>query len=93
MEHQQDYKNYKDYIEQIDLQRYWLVIKRRWLPTSVVMLLCVLAAAYAALNEKSQYRAAGQVLVQGRDRSASLTGIAPELATQETLGRETSALA
>ncbi|MGF1520710.1 MAG: GumC family protein [Leptolyngbyaceae cyanobacterium] len=90
---QQDYKNYKDYVEQIDLQRYWLVIKRRWLPTSVVVLLCVLAAAYAALNEKSQYRAAGQVLVQGRDRSASLTGIATELATQETLGRETSALA
>ena len=90
---QQDYKNYKDYIEQIDLQRYWLVIKRRWLPTSVVVLLCVMAAAYVALNEKSRYRAFGQVLIQGRDRSASLTGIATELATQETLGRETSALA
>ena len=90
---QQDYKNYKDYIEQIDLQRYWLVIKRRWLPTSLVALLCIAAAAYAALTEKSNYRAFGQVLVQERDRSASLTGIATELATQETLGRETSALA
>lgn len=90
---QQDYKNYKDYIEQIDLQRYWLVIKRRWLATSVVALLCVAAATYLALTEKSRYRASGQILVKGRDRSATLTGIAPELTTQETLGRETSALA
>lgn len=90
---QKDYKDYKDYIEQIDLQRYWLVLKRRWLPASVLILLCVIAAVYAALTEKRSYRAFGQILIEERDRSASLTGIAPELATQETLGRETSALA
>ena len=90
---QKDYKDYKDYIEQIDLQRYWLVLKRRWLPASVLILLCVIAATYAALTEKRSYRAFGQILIAERDRSASLTGIPPELATQETLGRETSALA
>lgn len=90
---QQDYKDYKDYIEQIDLQRYWLVIKRRWLPASAVVLLCLLGAAYSALKIKSNYQATGQVLVKQVDRAAALTGIATELATQETLGREASALA
>jgi len=80
---QQDYQNYKDYVEQIDLQRYWLVLKRRWLPASAVTVLMVAGAAYVAFDEEDAYEASGKVLIKGRDPAATLTGVAPELATQE----------
>ena len=89
---QQAYQNYKDYIEQIDLQRYWLVLKRRWLPASALALLCIVGAGFLAMRQKGGYQASGQVFIQ-RDRTASLTGIGQELSTPETLGREANVLA
>lgn len=89
---QKDYQNYKDYIEQIDLQRYWLVLKRRWLPASALALLCILGASWFAMRQKGGYQASGQLFIQ-RDRTASLTGIGQELSTPETLGREANVLA
>lgn len=89
---QQEYQNYKDYIEQIDLQRYWLVLKRRWLPASALALLFILGAGALAMRQKGGYQASGQVFIQ-RDRTASLTGIGQELSTPEALGRESGVLA
>lgn len=89
---QKDYQNYKDYIEQIDLQRYWLVLKRRWLPATALTLACTLGAGLYAVRQKGGYEASGHVFIQ-RDRSASLTGVGQELSTPETLGQEANILA
>ena len=89
---QQDYQNYKDYIEQIDLQRYWLVLKRRWLPATALALACAVGAGMFALRQKGGYEATGQLFIQ-RNRTASLTGIGQELSTPEALGREANILA
>ncbi|MDB9524433.1 polysaccharide biosynthesis tyrosine autokinase [Oscillatoria sp. CS-180] len=88
---QKDYQNYKDYIEQIDLQRYWLVLKRRWLPATALALLCVLGAGFVAMRMKGGYKASGRVFIQ-RDRTASLIGIGQELSTPATLDREANIL-
>lgn len=88
---QKDYQNYKDYIEQIDLQRYWLVLKRRWLPGTLLALLCVLGAGFVAMRMKGGYKASGQVFIQ-RDRAAYLTGFGTELSTPEALDREANVI-
>ncbi|MEO1591791.1 MAG: Wzz/FepE/Etk N-terminal domain-containing protein, partial [Cyanobacteria bacterium J06632_22] len=71
-------------IEEVDVQRYWLVLKRRWLPASAVFAASVAAALFAALSQRPMYLATGKVLVQ-TDRAATLTGIAQELGEVESL--------
>jgi capsular exopolysaccharide synthesis family protein len=90
---QRDYQNYKDYIEYIDFQRYWLVLKRRWLPASVLAVCCALGATALAMRQQSGgYRASGQVIVQ-RDRSIESDIAGQSLRTPEALGREANVIA
>ncbi|NEP18774.1 MAG: polysaccharide biosynthesis tyrosine autokinase [Leptolyngbya sp. SIO4C1] len=72
------------FVEEIDLRRYWLVIKRRWLPASVVFLASVAASMFASMSEEVEYRATGEMLLQ-LDRTSSLTGVAQELSELESL--------
>ena len=65
---------YEERIEEIDLQRYWLVLKRRWRPASVVFLVTVLAAFGATTAQKQLYEAAAKLLLRP-DQSAALTGV------------------
>ena len=62
-----------EYIEEIDFQKYWLVLKRRWIPSLFVFSAAIGLAMLAALSEDSVYQAEGRVLIK-RDRSSSLTG-------------------
>lgn len=75
---------YEERIEEIDLQRYWLVLKRRWLPASVVFALTVMASLMAASSQKAMYEATSKLLLRD-DRTAQLTGVAQELGTLESL--------
>jgi capsular exopolysaccharide synthesis family protein len=83
---QQELQNYKDYIEQIDLQRYWLVLKRRWLPALAISLLPLAGAMYLASKSQDAYESIGQVLIKQRDPAAALAGVPPELTTQQDFG-------
>ena len=62
------------YTEEIDFQKYWLVLKRRWLPAVGVFGLTVAAAAVAALGQESVYQASGKIQFKN-DRTPSLTGL------------------
>ncbi|HEY9881935.1 MAG TPA: polysaccharide biosynthesis tyrosine autokinase [Leptolyngbyaceae cyanobacterium] len=66
--------DYRDYVEEIDLQRYWLVMKRRWLPALTVFVAAVAAASYYGTTQKPSYEAKGTLLVQS-SRSTDLTGV------------------
>ncbi|MGF1512409.1 MAG: GumC family protein [Elainellaceae cyanobacterium] len=72
------------YAEEIDFQKYWLVLKRRWLPAISVFGITVTAATVLALSEKSVYEAAGKVQIKS-DRSPSLTGLDENLGQVEVL--------
>ncbi|MGB3300919.1 MAG: Wzz/FepE/Etk N-terminal domain-containing protein, partial [Phormidesmis sp.] len=65
---------YEERIEEIDLQRYWLVLKRRWRPASAVFIVTVLAAFGATMTQKQLYEAAAKLLLRP-DQSAVLTGV------------------
>jgi succinoglycan biosynthesis transport protein ExoP len=78
--------DYKDYVEEFDLQRYWLVLKRRWLPASAVFLATLAAALYYGSSRDSVYRSSGKLLFQA-DRSTALTGVGTELGRLEALNQ------
>lgn len=83
---------YEERIEEIDLQRYWLVLKRRWKPAAAVFALTVAAAFGATTTQKPMYEAAAKLLLRP-DQTASLTGISQDLGSLETLKTTSDPLA
>jgi capsular exopolysaccharide synthesis family protein len=81
----------KDYSEEIDVQRYWLVLKRRWLPAAGVLASVVSLATAFALMQQPVYRAEGRLLIKSSQASA-LTGLGETLGQLEALGVQNSPL-
>ncbi|NDJ16061.1 GumC family protein [Myxacorys almedinensis] len=77
----------KRYSEELDLQNYWLVLKRRWLVTSSVLAATVGLVALATSMQRPNYQASGQVLVQS-SRTTSLTGVGEKIGDLASLKRE-----
>jgi polysaccharide biosynthesis transport protein len=74
---------------EIDLQQYWLILKRRWLPAlSVFSCIMLLAILYGFL-QKPTYRSQGKLLLKV-DRVASLTGVGTELGQFSPLTMQSS---
>jgi succinoglycan biosynthesis transport protein ExoP len=67
----------KEYTEEIDFQKYWLVLKRRWLPATGVFAAVVAFAAWYALRQEPVYQAQGRLLFKS-DRTSSLVGLRNE---------------
>ena len=63
-----------DHSEEIDFQKYWLVLKRRWLPAVGVFGIVFSIAAVVASLQKPVYQAEGKLLFKA-DRSSELTGL------------------
>jgi polysaccharide biosynthesis transport protein len=75
----------KEYTEEIDFQKYWLVLKRRWpivLGTFGTMLGL---ATFLAMRQQPSYEAMGKLLVK-TERTSSLTGLDVNIGEIETLG-------
>lgn len=83
--------DYTNYSEEIDLQKYWLVLKRRWLPSiSVFSTVLILTCLYAFTRE-ANYEAAGRLMFR-TNRAASLTGVGGEIGRLEALGFQNNPL-
>lgn len=80
------------YSEELDFQKYWLVLKRRWLPATTVFGLCAGLALAAAYLQKPVYEADGK-LVFKQDRSSSLTGLKNDLGEIIRIGDKSEPLA
>ena len=83
---------YEERIEEIDLQRYWLVLKRRWKPALAVFTLTLAAAFGTTTQQKEMYEAAAKLLLRP-DQTASLTGISQDLGSLESLKTTSDPLA
>jgi succinoglycan biosynthesis transport protein ExoP len=70
--------------DEIDLQKYWLVIKRNWKAALGAFSIVISAALITAFSEKPVYEAEAKILVKS-NRSTSLTGLAESLGRIETL--------
>lgn len=68
-----DEQQTQDNIEEIDLQKYWFVLKRNWLPALASFILVSGAASISAFSAGDNYRAEGKVLYKS-DSSSALTG-------------------
>jgi succinoglycan biosynthesis transport protein ExoP len=80
------------YSEELDFQKYWLVLKRRWLPATLVFGLFAGLALAAAYIQKPVYEADGK-LVFKQDRSSSLTGLKNDLGEIIRIGDKSEPLA
>jgi capsular exopolysaccharide synthesis family protein len=80
-----------DYSEQIDFHKYWLVIKRRWLPATGVFGIIVGLATVAAFMQKPIYEAEGKLLFKP-DRSSSLTGLKNDIGEIVAVGDKSNPL-
>ncbi|MGI8504421.1 MAG: GumC family protein [Hassallia sp.] len=74
----------KNYQEEIDVQKYLLVLKRRWLIISGVFAACASLAVISLLMEGPAYEATGHLLFQS-NRTSSLTGVGEKIGDLETV--------
>ncbi len=84
--------SYEEQIEEIDLKRYWLVLKRRWKPASAVFVAGIAASIAVVMAQEPLYEASSKVLLQN-DSTAGLTGVSSELGSLETLKSTSDPLA
>lgn len=81
------------YPEDIDFSKYWLILKRRWLPASAVFLFIVLLAVGITTREKPIYEAEGKLLFKKRDvTSTLLTEGAEKIGELESLSQQNNPL-
>lgn len=62
------------YPDELDLQKYWLVLKRRWLPAVAVFAGTVALAGLASTLQAETYEASGRMLLKV-DRQSALVGL------------------
>jgi polysaccharide biosynthesis transport protein len=60
--------------QDLDLRKYWLVLRRRWLPAAIALGSVSAATLWLALMQKPSYQAEGKLLIES-SRAASLTGL------------------
>lgn len=77
----------QNYPEEIDLQRYLLVLKRRWLVATGVFATFAGLALFTVSVQKPAYEASGKLLFQS-NRTSSLTGAGEKIGDLEALKRE-----
>jgi capsular exopolysaccharide synthesis family protein len=81
-------RSYEDYLEEIDLQRYWLILKRRWLIVVGTGVFCLAPATLFAwwLTQLPQdYVAVGQLLFQKHNPKSELTGLGEQVGALDSV--------
>ncbi|MDJ0800412.1 MAG: polysaccharide biosynthesis tyrosine autokinase [Calothrix sp. MO_167.B12] len=77
----------KGYLEEVDIQQYWLVFKRRWLIAAAVFCASVGLSGFVVLRQKPQYQANGMLLFKS-DRISSLTKAGEKVGDLESIMHE-----
>ncbi|NER92796.1 MAG: hypothetical protein F6J86_02885 [Symploca sp. SIO1B1] len=63
---------YQEYAEDIDFQKYWLILKRHWFLGSVVWCIVVVLATLAALSGEPTYEAYGKLRFKKENTTSAL---------------------
>jgi polysaccharide biosynthesis transport protein len=63
----------------IELQQYWQILKRRWLPALFVFASILALVGYSILKEKPIYEAEGKLLLKKATAGSSLTEVGKEI--------------
>ncbi|MEM1391928.1 MAG: polysaccharide biosynthesis tyrosine autokinase [Cyanobacteria bacterium P01_H01_bin.150] len=81
----------QNYTEEIDLQKYLLVLKRRWLVAAGVFAACTGLAGFTLLTLDSTFEASGKLLFQD-DSTSELTKFGEKIGHLESVKRESNPL-
>ena len=63
-----------DSFEYIDFEKYWLVLKRRWIPGTVTLIVLAALAYIHSLRLPTTYHTKAELLIE-RDRTSNFTGL------------------
>jgi capsular exopolysaccharide synthesis family protein len=74
-----------EHTEYIDLQQYWFILKRRWLPASGVLGFVFLLTALATFLQKPVYQGQGELLFKKADSTSTLTGLGKEIGELDSI--------
>ncbi len=75
--------------EHIDFQKYWLVLKRRWLPATAIFVGVTGIFVLSALSRQPSYQAEAQLLIR-TDKSSQLVGLEEEGGKIEVIGKDSN---
>jgi polysaccharide biosynthesis transport protein len=89
--------DFQDYSEQVDFQKYWLTLKRNWLPAACVWGATVACATGLALSAKPTYEAEGKLLFKKQSATSALispsaTDSNSKLGELQALGKDNTPL-
>ena len=74
----------------LDFQKLWLILKRRWLPATGVFSLVLGLTAVAVCLQKPDYEAEGKLLIKKENQAAALTGLAQGIGDLEGLNLQSN---
>ncbi len=81
----------QNHLEEIDVQKYLLVLKRRWLIASIVFAGFAAFSGFNWITQKPDYEATGKLLFRA-DNTSSLTGAGKDIGHLESIKREANPL-
>jgi capsular exopolysaccharide synthesis family protein len=65
--------------DSIDIQQYWLILKRRWFVASVVMASVIGATAFVTYTQKPVYESQGKLVFTKKDAASSLSSLSDKM--------------
>ncbi len=77
---------YQEEQDQINLQQYWLTVKRRWLLIATIIGSVFGLTAFVTFSQKPIYEAEGQLLFDNQNSISSLTGVTEQLGELSGVG-------
>ena len=76
----------------LDFQKFWLILKRRWLPAVGVFGCVVALTAVVASLPKPVYEAQGKLLFKKTNQTSSLTGLGQQIGELDSLAEKSNPL-
>ena len=77
---------YQEDQDQINLQKYWLTVKRRWLLIATIIGSVFGLTAFVTFSQKPIYQAEGQLIFDKQNSVSSLTGVSESLGELSGVG-------
>lgn len=74
----------------LDLRKFWYIIKRRWMPATLIFSISVGAAAVLASFQKPVFQAQGKLLIKKINQTSALTGLGEQIGELEGLDIKSS---
>ncbi|HEY9874061.1 MAG TPA: polysaccharide biosynthesis tyrosine autokinase [Candidatus Obscuribacterales bacterium] len=70
-----------------EISQYWVILRRRWLPASIVFAVVFAISAIKTLQQKPVYQATGQIIFKKTTSGADILGVGKEIGNAEAANR------